>query len=74
MTQVVDALPPDHADQSVPQVLPWRTGRDRLVVNAHGAQAAGDNCTAKSIKESQINKSHINPSLCAGWQIEDRAI
>ena len=30
--QVVDALPPDRADQSFRiAVLPWRTGRDRLV-------------------------------------------
>jgi hypothetical protein len=35
--QVVDAFPPDRADQSlrVP-ILPWRPGRDRLVANAHG--------------------------------------
>jgi hypothetical protein len=39
--QMVDALPPDRADQSFRKaVLPWRTGRDRLVANAHGAQAA----------------------------------
>jgi len=44
--QVVDALPPDRADQAFRiAVLPWRTGRDRLVANAHGAQAADDNCT-----------------------------
>src|SRR5262245_36402468 len=42
--QVVDALPPDGADQSFREaVLPRRTCRDRLVANAHGAQAAGDN-------------------------------
>jgi hypothetical protein len=41
--QVVDALPPDRADQSFRKtVLPRRTGRDRLVANTHGVQAAGD--------------------------------
>jgi len=44
--QVLDALPPDCADQSFRKaVLPRRTGRDWLVANAHGAQAAGDNST-----------------------------
>jgi hypothetical protein len=48
--QVVDALPPDRADQSFRiGVLPWRTGRDRLVANAHGAQPAGDNCTVNGV-------------------------
>src|SRR5262245_56030244 len=48
--QVVDALPPDPADQSFREaVLPRRTGRDRLVANAHGAQAAGDNCAVNHV-------------------------
>ena len=43
---VVDALPPDRADQSFCKtILPRRTGRDRLVANAHSAQAAGDDST-----------------------------
>ena len=42
--QVVDALPPDGANQPFRKtVLPRRAGRDWLVANAHGAQAAGDN-------------------------------
>ena len=46
--QVVDALPPDGVDQPFRKaVLPWRAGRDRLVANAHGAQAAGDNRTRR---------------------------
>ena len=48
--QVVDALPSDRADQPFRKaVLPWRAGRDRLVANAHGAQAAGDNRTVNGI-------------------------
>jgi len=48
--QVVDALPPDRADQSFRKtVLPRRTGRDWLVANAHGAQAAGDNSTVNRV-------------------------
>src|SRR5712691_5674076 len=48
--QVVDALPPDGADQPFRKaVLPRRAGRDRLVANAHGAQAAGDNCTVNGV-------------------------
>ena len=48
--QVVDALPPDRADQSFRKaVLPRRAGRDRLVANAHGAQAAGDNSTINGV-------------------------
>ena len=48
--QVVDALPPDCADQSFRKaILPRRTGRDRLVANAHGAQAAGDNRTVNGV-------------------------
>ena len=40
--QVVDALPPDRADQSFRKtVLPRRTGRDWLAANAHGAQGGG---------------------------------
>src|SRR5439155_4775274 len=30
-------------------ILPRRTGRDRLVANAHGAQAAGDNRTVNGV-------------------------
>jgi hypothetical protein len=48
--QVVDALPPDCADQSFRiAVLARRTRRDRLVANAHGAQAAGDNGTVNGV-------------------------
>src|SRR5260221_6302318 len=48
--QVVDALPSDCADQSFRKaVLPRRTGRDWLVANAHGAQAAGDNSTVNRV-------------------------
>src|SRR5882672_8897570 len=48
--QVVNALPPDRADQPFRKaVLPWRAGRDRLVANAHGAQAAGDNRTVNGV-------------------------
>ena len=48
--QVVDALPPDRADQSFCKtVLPRRAGRDRLVANAHGTQAAGDNSTVNGV-------------------------
>ena len=48
--QVIDALPPDGADQSFRKaILPRRTGRDRLVANAHGTQAAGDNSTVNGI-------------------------
>src|SRR5437764_10932429 len=48
--QVIDALPPDGADQSFRKaILPRRTGRDRLVANAHGAQAAGDNRTVNGV-------------------------
>src|SRR4029077_15999831 len=42
--QMIDALPPDRADQAFRKaVLPWRAGRDGLVTNAHGAQPTGDN-------------------------------
>ena len=48
--QVVDALPPDRADQPLRKaVLPRRAGRDRLVANAHGAEAAGDNRTVDGV-------------------------
>ena len=48
--QMVDALPPDRADQSFGKaVLSRRTGRDRLVANAHGAQAAGDDSTVGAV-------------------------
>src|SRR5712671_5128367 len=48
--QVVDALPPDRADQSFRKaVLPRRAGRDRLVANTHGAQAARDNRTVDGV-------------------------
>ena len=48
--QVVDALPPDRANQSFRKtVLPRRTGRDWLVANAHGPQAAGDNSTVNRV-------------------------
>ena len=48
--QVVDALPPDRADEPFRKaVLPWRAGRDRLVANAHGAQAAGDYRTVNGV-------------------------
>ena len=48
--QVVDALPPDGANQSFRKtVLPRRAGRDRLVANAHGAQAAGDSRTVNGV-------------------------
>ena len=48
--QMVDALPPDRADPSFRKtVLPRRAGRDGLVANAHGAQAAGDNRTVNGV-------------------------
>lgn len=48
--QVVDAFPPDRADQSFRKaVLPRRTGRDWLVTYAHGAQAAGDDRTVGAV-------------------------
>ena len=48
--QVVDAFPPDGADQSFCKtVLPRRAGRDRLVSDAHGAQAAGDGRTVDGV-------------------------
>ena len=48
--QVVNALPPDRADQSFCKaVLPWRTGRDWLVANSHRAQTAGDNSTVNLV-------------------------
>ena len=48
--QVVDTLPSDRADQSFRKgVLPRRTSRDRLVANAHGAEATGDNRTVDGI-------------------------
>ena len=41
--QMVEAFPPDRADQSLRvAVLPGRRGRDRLVPNAHGAKPAPD--------------------------------
>src|SRR5262245_26588329 len=48
--QMVDALPPDRADQSFCKaILPRRTGRDGLVANAHGAQTAGDTSTVCAV-------------------------
>src|SRR5262245_1613897 len=42
--QMVDALPPDRANQPFRKaILPRRAGRDGLVANAHCAQAVGDN-------------------------------
>ena len=40
--QVVNALPPDRADQPFRKaVLPWRAGRDRLVANAPWRASGG---------------------------------
>src|SRR5215510_16080690 len=48
--QLVDALPPDRANQPFRKaILPRRAGRDGLVANAHSAQAAGDNRTVNGI-------------------------
>jgi hypothetical protein len=48
--QMVDALPPDRADQSLDKpILPRRARRDRLIANAHGAQTSGDNRTVNGI-------------------------
>jgi len=48
--QVVEAFPPDRADQSLHiPVLPWRRGRNRLVPNAHGTEPAPDGSTVNPI-------------------------
>src|SRR5262245_58705136 len=47
---MVNALPPDRANQSFCKaILPRRAGRDGLVANAHSAQAAGDNRTVNGV-------------------------
>ena len=47
---MVNTLPPERADRPLRKtVLPRRAGRDRLVANAHGAQAAGDNRTVDRV-------------------------
>jgi hypothetical protein len=48
--EVVEAFPPDRADQSfrVP-VLPWRASGDWLVANAHGAEPAPDRSAVNPI-------------------------
>jgi len=51
--QVVEAFPPDRADQSLRiPVLPWRRGRNRLVPNAHGTEPAPDGSTINPIRVS----------------------
>ena len=47
---MVEVLPSDRADQSFRKaVLPRRACRDRLVTNAHGAQAARDGSAINGI-------------------------
>jgi hypothetical protein len=64
--QVVDALPPNRTDQSFRKaVLPRRTGRDWLVANAHGAQAAGDNGTVYGVTVADQVAWGLGPSNCS---------
>src|SRR6185295_3689153 len=48
--QVVNAFPPDRANQSLRKtILPGRTGRDWLVANSHRAKAAANNSTVSGV-------------------------
>jgi hypothetical protein len=47
---VVETFPSDRADQSLDvRVLPRRSGRDRLVPNAHGAQTLHEERAIRSV-------------------------
>src|SRR4051794_20016094 len=65
--EVIKALPSDRTDQPFRiAVLPRRAGRDRLVANAHGAKAAGDNRTVNRVTVAdQVAWGLVAASCCA---------